>query len=83
MEEAKKNEWRQKMKRTWKEVIDLIEQKKQSGYDALNHQTDLEARTGKVDISKKSRLVGEINAYQDVLCLIQSSGLMNDQNEKK
>lgn len=66
------------MKRTWKEVVDLIKQKKQNAYDHLNHQTDLEATTGNINVLLKAQLIEDIKVYDDLLALIKSSGLMED-----
>lgn len=57
------------MKRTIKEVYDLIKEKRD------NAEKDYK-NTGGAEIIKASILYGEKTAYEDVLCLIESSHLL-------
>lgn len=58
------------MKRTIKEVYDIIKEKQK------NSEND--AHFSAFDPAKQMRLQGERNAYQDVLCLIESSHLLEE-----
>ena len=62
------------MKRTIKEVYDLIKEKYESAirYKAICKLTD----------DERLITIGEMNGYQDVLCLIESSGLLESESDK-
>lgn len=58
------------MKRTINEIYDLIKQKKD------NAQRDFEIEK---DREKANRLYGELCAYVDVICLIESSQVLENE----
>ena len=61
-----------KYKITMDELLELIKQKKYSAVNDLEYETQ-EYKCGKsYDTGKIDELNGEINAYTDLICLIES-----------
>ena len=61
------------MKRTIKEICDLIREKRE------NIKKDL---TATLDKDIKCRLLGQFEAYTDILALIESSGVLEEEQVK-
>ena len=66
---------------TIQEIYELIKQKRES---AENHRERIYKKMHEDEIKEQhydciyQELIGEINAYTDVLCLIESSGVLDD-----
>lgn len=77
---------------TIQEIYELIKQKKESAVNDLRHKMaqvsklcaeltyDELQQCAEYDNlkDKENKLIGEIDAYTDVLCLIESSGVLDD-----
>ena len=69
------------MKKSVNEIYELIKQKKENAERDYEKQVGLagyQVRLRDYDRDKAYELKGEIEAYTDVLCLIESSGDLDD-----
>ena len=71
------------MKRTINEIYDLIKQKIENAERdiQISFNTMKEAKNSEEWLEAKMRskeLKGEVEAYTDILCLIESSGVLDD-----
>ena len=71
------------MERTINEIYELIKQKREN---AFNHRERVCMPLGKEttinDLALKFKLEGTVDAYTDVIALIESSGLVNQDKTK-
>jgi len=78
------------MKRTINEVYEEIKQKRDNTQKDLeivygkanDFLKDFDFKSGVDEIMKNSRLVGEVNAYTDIVTLIEESGVLEQLAEK-
>ena len=67
------------MKRTIKEIYEIIVKKRNSAY---NHYTRIKNTHNSISVEEKyllNNLKGEIEAYTDVLALLESSGVVENE----
>jgi len=70
------------MKRTIEEVMNLLEQKKQNAINEIERIIPPRC-SGKTltAMMQRQRILGEIDAYTDVICLIASSHLLEGEEK--